>query len=59
MDIERTLRNMDKESRKLVKAYVEEYKKSGNQKYAEEAIAILKNFDDDDDVRNYIKSLKK
>lgn len=59
MDIERALRNMDEDSRKLVKNCVEAYKKTGNQKYAEEAIAILNNFIDEDDVKAYIKSLKR
>lgn len=58
MDIERALRNMDKTNRDLVKDYVEAYKRTGDQKYAREAIAILENFDDDSDVKELIKTLK-
>ena len=59
MDIERALRNMDRSSRDLVKNCVEAYNRTGDQKYAREAIAILENFDDDSDVRELIRTLKK
>ena len=59
MDIERSLRSMDKTNRDLVKKYVEAYKRTGDQKYAKEALAILENFDNDSDVRELIRTLKR
>lgn len=59
MNIERALRNMDRSSRDLVKNGIEAYKRTGNQKYAREVIAILENFDDDSDVKELIRTLKR
>ena len=59
MDIERALRNMDRTNRDLVKDCVEAYKRTGDKKYAREAITILENFDDDSDVKELIRTLKK
>lgn len=59
MNIERALRNMDRTNRDLVKDCVESYKRTGDQKYAREAIAILENFDGDSDIRELIRTLKK
>lgn len=59
MDIERALRNMDRNSRDFVKDCIEAYKRTGDQKYARDAIATLENFDDDSDVRELIRTLKR
>lgn len=59
MDIERALRNMNSTNRDLVKKCIEAYRRTGDQKYAREAIAILENFDSDSDVKELIKTLKR
>ena len=59
MDIDRALRNMDSSSRELVRRNVDAYKRTGDQKYAQEAINILENFDSDSDVKELIRTLKK
>lgn len=59
MDIDRALRNMDSSSRDLVRKNVEAYLRTKDVKFAREAIAILENFDDDLEVRELIRSLKR
>ncbi len=59
MDIERALRNMDSRSRDFVKDCIEAYRKTGDQRYANDAIKTLENFDDSSDVRDLIRVLKK
>ena len=59
MDIDRALRNMDSSNRDLVRDCIEAYKRTGDQRYAREAIAILENFDDDYEVKELIRVLKR
>ena len=59
MDIDRALRNMDRTNRDLVRDCIEAYKRTGDQKYARDAIAILESFDDDSDVKELIRVLKR
>lgn len=48
MDIEKALSRMDSTSRDIVKADIAMFKRSGDKKYLDEAVAIIKNFSDDD-----------
>lgn len=59
MDIDKSLRAMDSYNRDLVKKNIEAYKKTGDQSYARDAIAILENFSDDSDVKELIKTLRR
>ena len=59
MDIDRALRNMDRTTRELVKKYVEAYYRTGNVSYAREALSILENYDDDPDVKELVRVLKR
>ena len=58
-NIDNALRAMDNTSRDLVKKYIGEYNKTGDLQAAKNAVAILKNFDSDSDVRATINSLSK
>lgn len=59
MDIDRIIRNMPRDSREVLKAAVENYKRTGNREHAETALNILKNFDDDPNVKELVRTLKK
>ncbi len=59
MDIDRIIRNMPSSSREVLKEAINNYNRTHDRRYAEEAIAILQNFDDDDAVMELIKTLKR
>lgn len=58
MDVGRILENMPRDSRDACRQALENYKRTGDRRYADEVIAILQNFDDDSDVRELIRSLR-
>ncbi len=47
INIDNALENMGKNDRELVKKYIAEYRRTGDVRYFEMAIAIIQNFDDD------------
>ena len=53
MDIDYALRNMPSDVRVKVRQLVDKYKETNKQEYAEMAIALVKEFDDD-----YARELK-
>lgn len=59
MDIERALSNMSSRDRSEVKELIQAYYRTGDSKYAYEVISILENYDDDDAVKDLIKTLRR
>lgn len=58
-NIDRALRVMDSSSRDLVRTNLDLYFRTRDRQYAEEAITILRNFDDNSDVQSVINDLRR
>lgn len=56
---ERAFRAMDASSQEVFRMNLELYRRTGERKYAEEVLGILRNFDDDADVQAVINELQR
>ncbi len=59
MDIKKIISKIPKDSREVLQNAVDNYFRTSDTKYAKVALAILENFEEDSDIKELVKVLKK